>query len=97
MYRRISSVGIPNIHRQLYRWFSSVGMSHYHRRAKSVGIFQAGNFFFCAQFPSVKSSANVFFILPTDIVTDGGIANERKANGHILSVMMSVNKLPTNS
>jgi hypothetical protein len=53
--------------------------------------------FFCAQFPSVKSSANVFFILPTDIVTDGGIANERKANGHIPSVMMSVNKLPTNS
>jgi hypothetical protein len=67
-------------------------MSHYHRRDKSVGIFQAGNFFFCAQFPSVKSSANVFFILPTDIVTDGGIAN-----GHIPSVMMSVNKLPTNS
>jgi len=68
-YRRISSISIPNPHRQIYRWCASVGMSHYHRRDKSIGIFQAGNVFFGAQFPSVKPSANVFFIFPTDIAT----------------------------
>jgi hypothetical protein len=72
-------------------------MSHYHRQDKSVGIFQAGNFFFGAQFSSVKPSANVFFVLPTDIAMDGGITDERKADGRIPSVRTSVNKLPTNS
>ena len=33
---------------------------HNHRRDKFVGIFQGGNFFFAAQFPSVKPSTNVF-------------------------------------
>jgi hypothetical protein len=97
MYRRISSIGISNTHRQLYRRYVSVGMSHYHGRDKSVCIFQAGNFFFCAQFLSVKPSANVFFILPIDIATDGGITDERKADGRIPSVRTSINKLPTNS
>jgi len=97
MYRRISSIGIPNTHRQFYRQYASVGMSHYHRRDKSVDIFQVGNFFFGAQFPSVKPSANVFFIFLTDIVTDSGITDERKANGRFPSVRTSVNKLSTKS
>jgi len=97
MYRRISSVGIPNPHQQIYRRYESVGMSHYHRWDKSVGIFQARNFFFCEQFPSVKPSANVFFIFPIDIATDSGITDERKADGRIPSVRTSVNKLPTKS
>jgi hypothetical protein len=55
--------------------------------------FKRETFFFGAQFPSVKPSANVFFILLTDIATDTGITDERKADGRILSV----NKLPKNS
>jgi hypothetical protein len=47
--------------------------------------------------PSVKPSANIFFILPTDIAMDTGITDERKADGCILSVTTSVNKLLTNS
>jgi hypothetical protein len=35
--------------------------------------------------------------LPTDIATDGGITDERKADGRIPSVKTSVNKLSTNS
>jgi hypothetical protein len=93
IYRRIFSVGIPNTHRQIYQRYNSIGMSHYHRRDKSIGIFQAGNFFFCAQFPSVKPSANVFFIFLTDIATDYGITDKKKADGCI----PSVNKLPTKS
>jgi len=54
-------------------------------------------FFFGAQFPSVKPSANVFFIFPTDIATDYGITDERKADRYIPSVMTSVNKLPMKS
>jgi hypothetical protein len=46
---------------------------------------------------SVKPSANVFFVLPTDIATNGGITDEQKADGRILSVKKSVNKLSTNS
>jgi hypothetical protein len=53
--------------------------------------------FFGVQFPSVKPSANVFFIFPTDIATDYGITDERKADRLISSVMTSVNKLPTKS
>ena len=63
---------------------------------KSVGIFQAGIFFFGAQIPSVKPSANGFFVLPTDIATEWGIIDERKADGHNPSVMTSVNKSLTN-
>jgi len=47
-----------------YRQFESVGMSHYHWRTKSIGVFQARNLFFGAQFPSVKPSANCFFNFP---------------------------------
>ena len=72
-------------------------MSHYHRRDKSDGIFQAGKVFFGVQFSSIKPSANVFFIFQTDIATDYGITDERKADRLISSVMMSVNKLPTKS
>jgi hypothetical protein len=68
-------------------------MSHYHRRDKFIGIFQAGNFFFGAQFPSVKLSANVFFIFLTDIATDYGITDEKKADRRI----PSLNKLPMKS
>jgi hypothetical protein len=59
--------------------------------------FKRETFFFGAQFPSVKPSANVFFIFPTDIATDCGIIDERKADGRIPSVMTSVNKLPMKS
>jgi hypothetical protein len=51
---------------------------------KSVGIFQAGNFFFGAQFPYVKPSVNVFF--STYLATEYGITDERKADGRILLV-----------
>jgi len=75
MYRQISSVGIPNIHRQFYRRFSSVGMSHYHRRAKSVGIFQAGNFFFWHAISVYKTIGKFFFIFLTDIAMESGITD----------------------
>jgi hypothetical protein len=55
-----------------------------------------GIFFFCAQIPSVKPSANGFFVFPTDIATEWGITDEGKANGRNLSVMTSVKKSPTN-
>jgi hypothetical protein len=63
---------------------------------KSVGIFQAGIFFFGVQIPSVKPSANGFFVFPTDIATEGGITDEKKADGRNPSVMTSVKKSPTN-
>jgi hypothetical protein len=59
--------------------------------------FKWETFFFGAQFPSVKPSANVFFIFPTDIAMDCGITDERKADGCIPLVMTSVNKLPMKS
>jgi len=62
----------------------------------SVGIFQVGNFFFGAQIPSEKPSANGFFVFPTDIATKWGIADERKADGRNPSVKRSINKSPTN-
>ena len=54
---------------------------------KSVSIFQAGNFFFCTQISSVKPSANVFFVFPTDIATECGIIDERKADECISSII----------
>jgi len=63
---------------------------------KSVGRFQAGIFFFGAQIPSVKPSANGFFIFLTDIAMEWGITDERKADRHNPSVKMSVKKSPTN-
>jgi hypothetical protein len=56
----------------------------------------SGNLFFGAQISSVKPSANGFFVFPTDIATEWGITDERKGDGHMLSVMIPVNKSPTN-
>jgi hypothetical protein len=56
----------------------------------------SGNLFFGAQIPSVKPSANDFFVFPTDIATEGGITDKGKADGRNPSVMTSVKKLPTN-
>ena len=54
---------------------------------KSVSIFQAGNFFFGAQIPFVKPSANGFFVFPIDIAMECGITDERLADGRIPSVI----------
>jgi hypothetical protein len=57
----------------------------------------SGNlFFFCAQIPSVKPSANGFFVFLTDIATEGGITDIGKTDGRNLSVMTSVKKPPMN-
>jgi hypothetical protein len=48
--------------------------------------------FFWRAISVCKTLANVFFIFPIDIATDYGITDERKADGLISSVMMSVNK-----
>jgi hypothetical protein len=70
----------------------SVGKSQYTDGLKIRRYISSGNlFFFCAQIPSVKPSANGFFVFPTDIATEGGITDGRN-----LSVMMSVKKSPTN-
>jgi hypothetical protein len=53
------------------------------------------NYFFGAQFPPVKPSAIVFF-LPTNVATEWGITDERKADEKIPSVKASVKILPTN-
>jgi len=55
-----------------------------------------GIFFFGAQIPSVKPSANGFFVFPTDRATEGGITDEGKADGRNPSVMTSVKKSPMN-
>jgi hypothetical protein len=52
--------------------------------------------FFGAQIPSVKPSANVFFVFPIDIATEWGITDEGKADGRNPSVMTSKKKSPTN-
>jgi hypothetical protein len=44
-----------------------------------------------------KTIGKCFFIFLTDIATDSGVTDERKADGRIPSVRMSVNKLPTKS
>jgi hypothetical protein len=56
----------------------------------------SGKLFFGAQIPSVKPSANGFFVFPTDIATKWGITNEGKADGHNPLVKTSVNKSLTN-
>jgi hypothetical protein len=58
--------------------------------------FKRESFFVGAQIPSVKPSANGFFILSTDIATEWGITDERKADGRNPSVMTSVKQSPTN-
>jgi len=46
--------------------------------------------------PSVNPLVNGFFVFPTDIPTEWGIADEGKAGGRIPSVMAPVKKSPTN-
>jgi hypothetical protein len=75
----------------------SVGKSRYHRRGENRQYISSGKLFFGAQIPSIKPSANGFFVFPTDIATEFGITDEGKADGHNPSVKMSINKLPTNS
>jgi hypothetical protein len=58
--------------------------------------FKRETFFFGAQILSVKPSANGFFVFPTDIAKECGLTDERKADGRNPSVLMSVNKSPTN-
>jgi hypothetical protein len=61
---------------------------------KSIDIFQAGNFFWHT-ISVCKTIGKCFFVFPTDIATEAGITNERKAGGRISSVRTSVNILPT--
>ena len=97
IYRRIYLIGISNTHRQIYQRYVSVGQSRYHRRNKNPLVyFKRETVFFGAQIPSVKPSANDFFVFPTDIATEWGITDKRKADGHNPSVKTSVNKSPTN-
>jgi len=58
--------------------------------------FKRGTFFWRAIFVN-KTIGKCFFIFLTDIATDCGITDERKAEGRIPSVMTSVNKLPMKS
>jgi hypothetical protein len=68
-----------------------------YRRTKNPSVyFKWESFFFGAQIPSVKPSANGFFVFPTDIATEWGITDEGKADGRNPSVMTSVKKSPTN-
>jgi len=96
IYRQIYSVGIWNTHRQIYRRYVSVSKSRYHRRNKNSLVYFKQETFFGAQIPSVKPSANDFFVFLTDIATEWGITNEEKADGLNPSVKTSVNKSPTN-
>jgi hypothetical protein len=59
--------------------------------------FKRETFFFWRAISVSKTIDKCFFIFPTDIATDCGITNERKADGCIPSVMTSVNKLPMKS
>jgi len=97
IYRRIYSVGISYTYRQIYQRDVAVDKSRYHRWNKNPSVyFKQESFFFGAQIPSVKPSANGFFVLPTDIVTKWGITDKSKVDGRNPSVRMSVNKSPTN-
>jgi hypothetical protein len=63
---------------------------------KNHRYISSGKIFFGVQIPSVKPSANDFFVFPTDIATEWGITDEEKADGQNPSVKTSVNKSPTN-
>jgi len=58
---------------------NSVG--NYRRNKNPSVYFKRESFFFGAQIPSVKPSANGFFVFPTDIATEWGITNEGKSDG----------------
>jgi hypothetical protein len=68
---------------------------HYHRRNTSVDIFQAEIFFLVRNF-RLQNHQKLFF-LPTDLVMELGITDERKADGRFPLMILSVKKLPTNS
>jgi len=80
MYRRIFSIGNDNV---------TDGMK-IHRYISGGNLF-----FFGTHVPSVKLSVNGFFVFPTDILTEGGITDDGKADGLIPSMMTSVKKSPT--
>ena len=96
IYRRIYSVGISNTHWQLYRRYVAVGKSRYHRRNKIRRYISSRKLFFGVRILSIKPSANSFFVFLTDIVTEYGITDKRKADRIITSVKTSVNNSPTN-
>ena len=97
IYRRIYSVGISYTHRRIYRRIDSSVNHNITDGIKIRRYISSGNlFFFGTQIPSVKPSANGFFVLPTDIATERGITDEDKADGRNPSVMTSVKKSPTN-
>jgi hypothetical protein len=52
----------------------TVGKSHYHRRDKSIGIFQAGNFFFWHATSVCKTIGKCFFYV-ADRYSDGKLWN----------------------
>jgi hypothetical protein len=90
MYRRISSVGIPFTDKFTDGFNPSVCHTIING-IKSVGIFQARDFFFWRAISVCKTIGKCFFF--TDIAMEYGITDERKADGRILSV----NKLPMKS
>jgi hypothetical protein len=63
----------------------------------NLSVYFKRETFFWRAITVCKTISKCFFMLSTDIAMDGGITDERKANGLIPSVRMSVNKLPTNS
>jgi hypothetical protein len=75
----------------------SVGQSQYTDGIKIRRYISSGNlFFFGAQIPFVKPSANGFFVFSTDIETEWRITDEGKADRRNPLVMTSVKKSPTN-
>ena len=57
--------------------------------------FKRETFFFLRAISIYKTIGKCFFIFPTDIATEYGITDERKADGRIPLVRTSGNKLPT--
>jgi len=53
--------------------------------------------FFWRAISICKTISKYFFIFPTNIATNSGITDEKKVDGHILSVRTSINKLLTKS
>jgi hypothetical protein len=65
-------------------------------RIKIHRYISSGKLFFGAQIPSVRPSANGFFVFSTEIATKCGIIDEGKAEGCNPLVKMSINKSLTN-
>jgi hypothetical protein len=94
MYRRISSSVFQTFTKNCIDGFNP-SVCHTITDGINSSVYFKRETFFGVQVPYVKSSANVFFIFPTDIATKSGITDERKADGHFPLVRMPVNKLPT--